>query len=135
LAKALLGCAAPFHALILEGVAAPGPDAPDALLRLERDTRVRRVTTWSPHEATGDWICLLRADADMDDAGWLPALYDFAITSGAALAQYKPGFPACLLVRRDEIAAFWDGFAAAEGLGSDLVRIQRFLKLTHARSL
>lgn len=128
LADALLRCAAPFHALILEGVAAPGPDAPDALHKLERDTRVRRVSTWSPHEATGDWICLLRADADLDDAGWLPALYDFAVTSGTALAQYKPGFPTCLLVRRDEITAFWDGFAATDGQGSDLERIGAFLQ-------
>ena len=130
LANALLGCAAPFHALILEGVAAPGPDAPDALLRLERDTRVRRVTTWSPHEATGDWICLLRADADMDDAGWLPALYDFAITSGAALAQYKPGFPACLLVRRDEILNRWR-HGDSLSLGNAIVdRIEDFLRMS-----
>ncbi len=107
-ARGLLGSAVPFQAVILDGVSPPAPDAPEPLQRLERDSRVRRAPSWSPHEATGDWICLLRADADLSGVDWLPELLDLAVTTGSPVGQDGPGQPACVLMQRAQIRAAWE---------------------------
>lgn len=106
-AGGLLDNPVPFHAVILDGVSRPTPDAPDPAQRLERDSRVRRASNWSPRDATGEWICLLRADADLSGVDWLPELLDLAVTTGSPVGQAGRDQPAWILMQRAQMDAAW----------------------------